>query len=141
MKVVTLAVVLAIAPLLLAGTTDAQPSIYRCDGESGVVYTDRPCEAGANPHQVDDSRITVYTPAPAAERASTPTLAKQSKAKRAKPARAADPAVRQTKCAKLEQGLRDVRTKMRSGYGAKEGERLKARQRQLNEQRRTQKCG
>jgi hypothetical protein len=30
---------------------------------------------------------------------------------------------------------------MRGGYGAKEGERLKARQRQLNGQRRTQKCG
>jgi hypothetical protein len=55
--------------------------------------------------------------------------------------RAADPAVQQSKCAKLEQRLRDVRSKMRGGYGAKEGERLKARQRQLNGQRRTQKCG
>ncbi len=36
-------------------------------------------------------------------------------------------------CAKLEQALRDVRTKMRSGYGAKEGERLKARHRQLDQ--------
>lgn len=48
---------------------------------------------------------------------------------------------RQMKCAKLDQSLRDVRSKMRAGYGVKEGERLKARQRQLAGQRRMQKCG
>lgn len=51
-----------------------------------------------------------------------------------------DPAKHKAACARLEQGLRDVRSKMRTGYGAKEGERLKQRQRQLNNRRRLEKC-
>lgn len=120
-----------------------QVAIYRCAGDGGVVYTDRPCAGGADPHEIDDSRVSVYTPAPGAGRAAAATPSNPSKAKPAKPSkpgRAADPDRHRAKCAKLDQGLRDVRTKMRSGYGAKEGERLKTRQRQLNEQRRTQKC-
>ncbi len=140
-KIPAPAVVVGIGLLMLAQTTNAQPAIYRCDGEDGVVFTDRPCEGGANPHEIDDSRVTVYTPTPAAGRASTSTPAKPSKARRATPGRAADPEQHRTKCARLDQGLRDVRTKMRGGYGAREGDRLKARQRQLNEQRRAQKCG
>lgn len=140
MKVATPAIALGIGLLVPVWSSGAQPAIYRCAGAGGVVYTDRPCESGANPHEVDNSRITVYTLTPAAERASAPTPTKQSKGRRAQPGRAADPAEHRTKCAKLEQGLRDVRSKMRSGYGAKEGERLKARQRQLNERRRAQKC-
>lgn len=129
--------------LLLIGATapEAQPVIYRCEGEEGIVYSDRACDAGADPHELDDSRVTVYTPAPVAKHALPATPAKRSKAGRSKPGKAADPEQQRLKCARFDQGLRDVRMKMRSGYGAKEGERLKARQRQLNEQRRAQKCG
>lgn len=125
----------------LVQTSVAQTAVYRCVGDSGVVYTDRPCATGADPHEIDDSRVTVYTPPPAVERASAPSPAARPKTSRAKAGRAADPARHRLQCAKLDQALRDVRTKMRSGYGAKEGERLKARQRQLTERRRTQKCG
>lgn len=138
---VTSASFVGITLLILARVAGAQPAIYRCEGEGGIVYTDRPCETGANPHEVDDSRVTVYTPAPAAKRGSASTPAKQPKSSRVRSGRAADPAKHQINCARLYQGLRDVRTKMRTGYGVKEGERLKARQRQLNEQRRAQKCG
>jgi hypothetical protein len=141
MKAATPAVVLGIGLLIFVHATGAQPAIYRCDGAGGVVYTDRPCESGANPHEVDDSRVSVYTPSPVTPRASASTPTKQPKSKRAKTGRAVDPAEQQAKCAKLKEGLRDVRSKMRSGYGAKEGERLKERQRQLNERRRAQKCG
>ena len=134
-------VVLGTSLLTLAQTTNAQPAIYRCTGEDGVVFMDRPCEGGANPHEIDDSRVTVYTPAPAAGRASSATPAKPSKARRPAAGHAADPDQQRIRCTRLDQGLRDVRTKMRTGYGAREGERLKARQRQLNEQRRLQKCG
>lgn len=139
-KISAAVVVLGTSLLTLAQTTNAQPAIYRCTGEDGVIFTDRPCEGGANPHEIDDSRVTVYTPAPAAGRAASATPAKPSKAKRPTSGRAADPDQQRSKCARLDQGLRDVRTKMRTGYGAREGERLKARQRQLNEQRRLQKC-
>lgn len=141
MKVAMFIFVLGAGLLIRPQPTEAQRAIYRCAGEDGVVFTDRPCQAGADPHEIDDSRITVYTPAPADVRASTASPAKPAKTRAARSGRAADPDQHQAKCARLDQGLRDVRTKMRTGYGAREGERLKARQRQLNEQRRAQKCG
>lgn len=119
----------------------AQSVIYRCEGEGGVVYSDRACGAGADPHEIDDSRVTVYTPEPVDDRASPAVPAKPPKRGRAKPKKIADPGEQRSKCARLDQGLRDIRTKMRAGYGVKEGERLRARQRQLGEQRRAQKCG
>ena len=140
MKVATFAIALGVGLLTLVHMAGATPTVYRCASADGVVYTDRPCDGAADPHEIDDSRVTVYTPAPVAERASAATP-KPSKVRRAQPGRAADPAAHRIKCARLDQGLRDVRTKMRTGYGAKEGERLTARQRQLNEQRRAQKCG
>jgi hypothetical protein len=139
-KIALSAIVLGTGLLSLAQSS-AQPPIYRCAGEDGLIYTDRPCEGGAEPHEIDGSRVTVYTPAPVAERASAAAPIKQpKKAKRARSGRTADPGQQRAKCARLEQGLRDVRTKMRSGYGVREGERLKTRQRQLNQQRRAQKC-
>lgn len=141
MKALAFAIVLGTSLLIVAPASHAQPTIYRCAGEGGVVYSDRPCGAGADPHEIDDSRVTVYTPAPVAERASAAVPAKQSKTRRSKAGGAADAERQRAKCARLDQGLRDVRTKMRTGYGAREGERLKARQRQLDQQRRTQKCG
>ena len=141
MEATTLAITVGSLLLILVQTSHAQPVIYRCEGEGGVIYSDRACEAGADPHEIDDSRVTVYTPEPAANPASAASPAQRPKAGRSRSKKGADPAEHRSKCARLEQGLRDIRTKMRTGYGAKEGERLKARQRQLGEQRRAQKCG
>lgn len=148
MKVVAFVPWVGIGLLTLAAASGAQPAIYRCVDAGGVVYTDRPCEGGADPHKIDDSRVTVYASPPGAGSSATANVgkAKAGKAKpktdkRSKAGRAADADRHRARCAKLDQGLRDVRTKMRAGYGAKEGERLQARQRQLNQQRRMQKCG
>ena len=116
------------------------PIVYRCGGEQ-VVYSDRPCGADANPHVVDDSRVTVYEAPPPSTHA--PTAASKKPLRR--PARTGRKAAtsseqRRAKCNKLDQSLRDLRAKMRSGYGVEEGERLKARQRQLAQQRRLEKC-
>lgn len=138
------AISLAFTLLICAPALDAQPVIYRCEGEGGVVYSDRACGPGADPHEIDDSRVTVYTPEPVADRGSSAASArppKPLKPKRAKSKRVADPDEQRTKCARLEQRLRDIRTKMRTGYGAEEGERLRERRRQLGEQRRAEKCG
>jgi hypothetical protein len=141
MQSATLALVFGTGLLIFMQPVGAQPRIYRCAGAGIVVYSDRPCEPGADPHEIDDSRVTVYTPAPTAERPSAAPSAKPSRSKRTHTRHTADPGQRQARCARLDQGLREVRTKMRTGYDAREGERLKARQRQLNEQRRAQKCG
>jgi hypothetical protein len=127
-------------PLLLTHVAGAQATIYRCASSAGAVYSDRPCGASADPHEIDDSRVTVYTPAATEQRATTKASAKPAKTRPAKAARLPDPARHLAACAKLQQSLRDVRTKMRSGYNAKEGERLKTRQRQLDQRRRLEKC-
>jgi hypothetical protein len=82
----------------------------------------------------------VYTPAAANKQPPAQAVARPVKAKPAKQARVADPAKHRLACARLEQALRDVRNKMRAGYGAKQGERLKMRQRQLDQRRRLEKC-
>lgn len=111
--------------------------IYRCTDQGGTIYSDRPCAENADPHEIDDSRVTVYSPVAPGSRAAS---AKPAKAKRARTGQLPDPAKHEATCARLAQGLRDVRTKMRTGYGAKEGERLKERQRQLDNRRRLEKC-
>jgi hypothetical protein len=127
--------------LLLTHPAWAQTSVYRCASEAGTVYSDRPCAENTDPYEIDDSRVTVYTPAPADEPPAKTASAKPTKAKPPSKARLPDPAKHKLACARLEQSLRDVRTRMRSGYGVKEGERLKTRQRQLDQRRRLEKCG
>jgi hypothetical protein len=134
--------VVLVLVLTLSGVCGAQTPIYRCVDENGPVYSDQPCAANADPHEIDDSRVTVYTPPPAQKGGAVQaTSARPAKASRAKAVRLPDPAKHAAACARLQQALRDVRTKMRTGYGAKEGERLKARRRQLEERRRIEKCG
>jgi hypothetical protein len=133
--------VLILGSLLLTHPSGAETTIYRCTSADATVYSDRPCALNADPHEIDDSRVTVYTPAPAEKVAPTGASPKPVKAHRAKAERLPDSAKHAATCAKLEQGLRDLRTKMRTGYGVEEGERLKERRRQLDDRRRTEKCG
>jgi hypothetical protein len=131
---------LVVGSLLLTDPAGAQTTIYRCAGEGGTVYSDRPCGQNAAPHQIDNSRVTVYTPAPAVKRPVTTASAKPTGSRPAKKPRPPDPAKHRLACARLDQSLRDVRTRMRTGYGAQEGERLKARQRLLDQRLRLEKC-
>lgn len=140
MKVAMLGIALLALGLALVVMGDA-PTIYRCDSDGAVIYSDRPCAADAAIHENDGSRVTVYAAPPTSGAAPAPQGRPAAhKTKSARPA-GVDLEQRQVRCAKLDQALRDVRTKMRTGYRVKEGERLKARQRQLNDRRRDEKCG
>jgi hypothetical protein len=125
--------------LLMTQPAGAQTNIYRCLGEAGTVYSDRPCSQSADRHEIDDSRVSVYTPTPA-DKPATTVSAKTMKAKPPSKARLPDPAKHRLTCGRIEQSLRDIRNKMRSGYGVEEGERLKTRQRQLDQRRRLENC-
>jgi hypothetical protein len=118
-------------------------TIYRCESAGGLVFSDRPCAANAEIHKTDDGRVSVYDAPPISKRAlepqSKPARPGQS-AQKSAAAHARHQAKHQATCAKLTRSLREVQTKLRTGYGVKEGERLKTRQRQLAEQRRTEKC-
>lgn len=136
-KLVIGVIALGLACVALADS----PTIYRCDSDGAVIYSDRPCAADATVHENDGSRVTVYAAPPSSGAA--PTAPGRPAAHKTKAARPAGVGLeqRRSQCAKLDQALRDVRTKMRTGYRVKEGERLKARQRQLSERRRSEKCG
>lgn len=140
MKVAMLGMALLTLGLTLVVLGES-PTIYRCDNNGAAIYSDRPCAADAVVHENDGSRVTVYAAPPST--GAVPSRSSKPAAHKAKSARPAGVglAQRRAQCAKLDQALRDVRTKMRTGYRVKEGERLKARQQQLSERRRSQKCG
>jgi hypothetical protein len=120
-------------------TVAATETIYRCESPGGLIYSDRPCAVDAAIHESDDSKVTVYDAPPISKRASVPR-SRAATSGRSNRKSTAGHAKHQATCARLDQSLREVRTKLRTGYGVKEGERLKARQRQLAERRRTEKC-
>jgi hypothetical protein len=125
--------------LALLGSLAGAETIYRCEGPNGLVFSDRPCAADAAVHAADGAHVTFYDAPPISERASEPRARASTAAKSARKSSATDAKHRKA-CARLDQSLREVRTKLRTGYGVKEGERLKARQRQLAERRRVEKC-
>jgi hypothetical protein len=53
---------------------------------------------------------------------------------------AADQARHKAECERVTQSLRDIRSKMRAGYNAREGERLRERQDKLEQKRRAAGC-
>jgi hypothetical protein len=125
--------------LALLSSVAGAETIYRCESGDRLIYSDRPCAADAAVHISDGSRVTVYDAPPISERASTPR-SKASKASKSARNTAAADAKRREACARLEQSLREVRAKLRTGYGVKEGERLNARRSQLAQRRRSEKC-
>jgi hypothetical protein len=45
-----------------------------------------------------------------------------------------------TACERIRNSLKDIAARMRAGYDAKQGERLRERKTKLEQQRRAQKC-
>jgi hypothetical protein len=116
-------------------------AIYRCEAEGVITFSDRPCDASARQYAPDSSRISTYeAPAvrhsesgrkqknPRKSHGSTRGTAVNSQAKRA------------AACDKVRNALKDIRARMRAGYGAKEGERLREREQTLRARWRTDKC-
>jgi hypothetical protein len=125
--------------LALLSTVAGAQTIYRCESAAGLVFSDRPCAADAEIHTSDQGHVTVYDAPPISKRASESRSRASSAARSARKSASAQ-AKHRVACGKLDQSLREVRTRLRTGYGVKEGERLKARQRQLAERRRMEKC-
>jgi hypothetical protein len=126
--------------LALLSTVAAAETIYRCESAGGLIYSDRPCAADAEVHTSDGTRVTVYDAPPISNHASPPRSKSSRAARPARKSAAAADAKHAATCAKLEQSLRELRAKLRTGYRVKEGERLKSRQHQLAERRRAEKC-
>lgn len=116
----------------------AAPSIYKCEIEGVITFADRPCGGDAEPHRLGETVTNVYEAPPIA-----PSTSRSAKAPAKKPRIARtdrSEAKRAESCARIAQGLKEIRSKMRSGYTAKEGERLRERQVTLRARQREARC-
>ena|SRR6188768_971613 len=110
-------------------------SIYRCETQAGLVFSDRPCGDQSQLYEPDLSGVSVVQTEPSKPSGSTQLP------KMVRPRVAKAPAVSKAEqCQKLNDSLHKIASTMRSGYGAKQGERLKERKRELETRRRAQKC-
>jgi Domain of unknown function (DUF4124) len=119
-------------------TEPAARAIYKCEIEGVTTFSDRPCGDGVEPHQVGPTATNTYE-APAVAASSRPKP--KTHARKRAPREDRSEAKRAESCARHARSLKEIRSRMRAGYSAKEGERLRRRQDQLRESQRVQRCG
>jgi hypothetical protein len=140
----SLALLLA-ACLMVFRAHSADRTIYRCVLAGVTTFSDRPCGESIEIHSLESS--TTVTPAvpKSGATASVSELTQDA----AKPVRAAPAAranspnhkdSRARECVRLDAELRRLRARMRAGYRAAEGDRLRERQRTANARRRELQC-
>jgi hypothetical protein len=117
-------------------TADAV-SIYKCEVGGVLTFSDRPCSPQAELHELDGTAVNTYDAPPVAPSKSKP----RSAARKTISSRAdAQPDKRTEVCARVGRSMKEVRSKMRAGYSAKEGERLRERLAKLKAQGRESRC-
>jgi hypothetical protein len=112
--------------------------VYRCTVGGVTTYSDRPCAPEAVPYQPDTSRVSTYEPPPLGR--TTPAEPPRKSPTRKRAAAGADQVRRDAACERIRNSLREVAARMRAGYDAKQGERLRQRKATLERERRAQKC-
>lgn len=112
-------------------------AIYRCEIDGIAVFSDRPCAPSAAQVDLDSAKMNTYEAPPIPTRAATP---KPRTAARKESDPAAELQKHKDTCDRITQRLKDIRSKMRTGYKASEGERLKERQKRLSSQLRSARC-
>jgi hypothetical protein len=132
-------VLLALLALTIPGNRAvAESTVFRCVVNDVVTFSDRPCGDDAKTYEPDDARFSAVTAPPTSKPAASLRAAKPKRIKSG--SIAADQMKHAESCARIDRSLRDIRSKMRAGYDAKQGERLNERQRKLNQQRRDERC-
>jgi hypothetical protein len=140
MKLTTVLAVSLLVPAL-AAAAEPVPTIYRCRTESGITFADRPCGPDSRPYVADVSGVSIIEttaaqPSAAASHPAPKALRRTPVTDDPAAARAAKAAI----CGRLDQSLRRIRSTMRAGYSASQGERLRERKRELEAQHRAQRC-
>jgi hypothetical protein len=117
---------------------DRATTIYRCEVDGVKTFSDRACGVDAKVAILDVTATNTYEAASAIEARGTP------KPKRAKSTAQKDASSERRSheeaCKRLSESLQQLRSKMRSGYTAKEGERLRTSQDKLRERQRALRC-
>lgn len=129
----------AIAQPTMVDASPGFPSaVYRCVVEQVVTFSDRPCDAEAKRYTPESewvSTVEVSKPPTTPRRVPTRQVARAQTS-----SIAAAQAKHKEECARMEEALREVRSKLRAGYDVKQGQRLKARDRKLNADLRSKRC-
>ena len=136
---VAIRIAVGIAVLFFFATGRAD-TIYRCEHEGVATFSDRPCGADAQTYQPDVSRVSEFKAVPATLSEYAQSKNVQVNHSRSEPSIAEMQAKHAAECRRIRDSLGAVRDKMRAGYNAKQGERLKERERKLNESRRAKRC-
>ena len=124
-------------PMVIAGPTFPS-AVYRCVVDDVVTFSDRPCDAEAKHYTPESEWVSMVD---VTKSSTSPGRAAARKPKRAQGnSIAAAQAKHQEECTRLEEALRDVRSKLRAGYDVSQGERLKERNRKLNADLRSKRC-
>ena len=131
-----LAVALA-SSMHLTFAAENATTIFKCEIAGVTTFSDRPCGQDAQSQALDPAAINTYAPPPIAKIDSPPVAKKVGKAS----GEDRSEAKRKEACARYASGLKEIRSKMRSGYTAKEGERLRIRAEKLRDSQRLARCG
>ncbi len=137
-RTMAMVAMVAIAAMMAtsAATADAPASrtIFKCRSLEGLIFSDHPCGPSSEPYRPDLKSVSVVEAVVAPVTTVTPhPVPAARQASRAVASRAQI-------CARLDQSLHKIVATMRSGYGVKQGERLKERKRELEARRRAEKC-
>lgn len=123
-----------------AASAPAASAIYRCELDGVITFSDRPCAADALEYVPDDQRVSTVKVEGISDSGQARPAARSKGRASSKGSIAADQLKLKEECARIDRSLSDIRSRMRAGYDAKEGERLKQRQRKLVLDRREKKC-
>jgi hypothetical protein len=125
-------------PMIANGEAPTPSAVYRCVINEVVTFSDRPCDAGAKHYTPDSEWVSMVD---VTKTAASPGRVPSRKPKRAQVTSiAAAQAKHKEECTRLEEALRDVRSRLRAGYDVSQGERLKERNRKLNADLRSKRC-
>jgi hypothetical protein len=114
----------------------AERTIYRCSVGGVTTFSDRPCGDSTQVHSLD---VAAASPAVVPERQKVATNSvRKPAATRIAGAGARDG--RRDECVRLDSQLRRLSARMRAGYTAAVGERLREQQRELRARHRELRC-
>jgi hypothetical protein len=115
--------------------------IYRCEVNGRIAFSDLPCAAAPSIEVVLHPTNSYHADAPSAlSRSERKFAASDGQSTRQSDAIAAEQQRAKLNCQRLADQLVNIENTLRSGYSAKQGERLRERQRQVEQRRRTERC-
>lgn len=114
----------------------AQTTIYRCSVDGVLTFSDHQCGPESEPVKTRPLNVI----GPTAVTAPAKPQSERSERRKEPAAKSPSQDKRAEACAKLALSLKELRSKMRAGYGVQEGERLRARQESLRERQKIARC-